>query len=82
MSLCLGTTPESVVQMTPEQFREWRKRLGLTREEAAEQLGISPSTVKAYELGRTRPQGEPLEIPKTVRLACGAVQNGYLEFAA
>jgi hypothetical protein len=38
--------------MTPSGFSAWRRRLGWTREDAAAQLLISASTVKAYELGQ------------------------------
>lgn len=32
--------------------RAWRKRMGLTREQAAERLGLSVYTIKSYEIGQ------------------------------
>jgi transcriptional regulator with XRE-family HTH domain len=54
--------------MTPEEFRAWRKRLGLTQAQAAEALGRSRDWVAAAETGR-RP------IDHTVELACWAIER-------
>jgi DNA-binding transcriptional regulator YiaG len=56
--------------MTPEQFKTWRKGLFKSREAAAEALGISASTVRLYEDGVRRDNGQAVEIPKVVELAC------------
>jgi transcriptional regulator with XRE-family HTH domain len=61
--------------MTPQSFRAWRKGLGMSQREAAEALGISMSSVQLYERGSRREDGRPVEIPKTVALACSAVSH-------
>lgn len=55
--------------MTPEEFKAWRKRLGLTQGQAAEALGLSLRAIQYYERGER-------EITKTVALACAAVEAG------
>jgi transcriptional regulator with XRE-family HTH domain len=64
--------------MTPDQFRLWRKRLGLKQKEAADQLGLKKRVIQYYEKG-TR-DGKKLEIPKTVRLACYALSAGVEDY--
>jgi len=49
--------------LTPESFRAWRTRHGLSQRSAADALGISDRMVKYYE------DGSHL-VPKTVMLAC------------
>ncbi len=49
--------------LTPESFRTWRTRHGLSQRSAADALGISDRMVKYYE------DGSHL-VPKTVMLAC------------
>lgn len=56
--------------MTPLEFKEWRKGLFKSRDAAAAALGISTSTVRLYEDGVRRDNGQPVEIPKVVELAC------------
>ena len=41
--------------MKPSEFKEWRARLGLTQEKAADHLGCKLITIKAYENGRRTP---------------------------
>lgn len=55
--------------MTPETFRAWRKRLNLKQREAADRLGVSPSTVQKWEGGQS-------PIPDLAPLACAAVAFG------
>lgn len=62
--------------MTPTSFRAWRKSLGLTQQGAAEAIGVSRDSVWLYEAGRRRDDGRPVEIPRTVALACAAVSAG------
>lgn len=38
--------------MTPSAFSAWRRRMGWSREEAAQRLVLSVNTIKAYELGQ------------------------------
>lgn len=40
--------------MTPAEFRQVRKALGLTQVELAAKLGIHPITVSHYETGKTK----------------------------
>lgn len=54
--------------MTPEAFKAWRKRLGLTQAAVAEAMGITRRAVIYYE------QGARL-IPKVVWLACKALET-------
>ncbi len=62
--------------MTPATFRSWRKSLGLTQQGAAEAIGVSKGSVLLYEAGKRRDDGRPVEIPRTVALACAAVSAG------
>jgi transcriptional regulator with XRE-family HTH domain len=64
--------------MTPDQFREWRRSLGLKQKEAAERLGLKKRMIQYYEKGDR--DGRPVEIPKYVRLACYALQAGIGDF--
>lgn len=60
--------------MTPTAFKAWRKSLGLSQKGAAEALGVSKSSVELYEAGvRRGDDPRPVEIPRTVALACAAV---------
>jgi transcriptional regulator with XRE-family HTH domain len=62
--------------MTPEDFKAWRKAMGWTQTEAAIELGISRGSVELYERGSRREDGRPVEIPRTVALACAALTHG------
>ena len=62
--------------MTPEQFRAWRAGRRLSRQAAADELGISSGSVELYELGRRKDDGRPVVIPKTIALACAALSAG------
>ncbi|MTH99581.1 XRE family transcriptional regulator [Roseibium sp. RKSG952] len=64
--------------MSAEQFREWRKSLGLKQKEAAEQLGLKKRMIQYYEKGNR--DGRPVEIPKSIRLACYALSEGIVDF--
>jgi len=69
---------QSDLAMTPEQFRDWRKSLGLKQKEAAEQLGLKKRMIQYYEKGNR--DGRPVEIPKSIRLACYALSKGISDF--
>lgn len=56
--------------MTPDQFKQWRKSLRWSKARAAKELGISVSSISLYEHGTRFDNGAPVEIPKTVELAC------------
>jgi len=57
--------------MTPQELKDFRARMGWTREELAGQLELSPSRLADYEFGTTRTNPpRPAPIPKVVELAC------------
>ncbi len=64
--------------MSPVGFRRWRKSLKLSQKEAAEALGLKRRVVQYYERGER--DGEPVVIPKTVRLACYALSAGQMDY--
>lgn len=64
--------------MTPDQFRTWRKSLGLKQKEAADRLGLKKRMIQYYEKGDR--DGRKVDIPKSVRLACYALSNGIADF--
>ncbi len=72
-----GGDPDLVMQ--PGSFRGWRKSLGLSQKAAAEALGLKRRVVQYYEKGER--DGEPVTIPKTVRLACFALSEGCEDYA-
>jgi len=58
--------------MTPQQFKTWRKKMGLTQAQAAKALDLSKPTIENYDKG-IRGNGEAFEIPHIVALACAAL---------
>ena len=64
--------------MNPEQFRHWRKSLGLKQKDAADRLGLKKRMIQYYEKGDR--DGRPVEIPRSVRLACFAISQGVHDF--
>jgi DNA-binding transcriptional regulator YiaG len=60
-------------------FKAWRKSLGLSQKEAAAALGLKRRAVQYYEKGERG--GDPVPIPKTVRLACYALAQGCADYA-
>ena len=66
------------IQMSPLQFRQWRRKLGLKQKDAAEQLGLKKRMIQYYEKGNR--DGRPVEIPKSIRLACYALSLGIADF--
>jgi len=64
--------------MLPEDFKAWRKSLGLSQKEAAEALGLRRRIVQYYEKGVR--DGSRIDIPKTVRLACFAISHGCKDY--
>ena len=65
--------------MKPADFKRWRKGLGLSQKEAAHALGLKRRVVQYYEKGER--DGDKVEIPKTVRLACYALEQGVDDYA-
>lgn len=65
--------------MTPKDFKHWRKGvMRMSQKEAAEALGLKRRVVQYYEKGVR--DGEPLAIPKAVRLACFALAQGVTDY--
>jgi transcriptional regulator with XRE-family HTH domain len=64
--------------MTPRQFKAWRKAMGLKQKEAAEKLGLKKRVIQYYERGNR--DGNAVEVPKAVELACYALSVGIEEF--
>ena len=64
--------------MQPKAFRRWRKSLGMSQKDAAQALGLKRRVVQYYEKGER--QGDPIEIPKPVRLACYAISSGVSDY--
>ncbi|WP_305987207.1 helix-turn-helix transcriptional regulator [Roseibium sp. MMSF_3544] len=71
-------TKASLPGMTPQQFRQWRRTLGLKQKDAAERLGLKKRMIQYYEKGNR--DGRPVEIPKSIRLACYALSEGIGDF--
>lgn len=55
--------------MTPQDFKDWRKRVDMTQSEAADRLGVTKRAVQAWEAGE-----RPI-LPSTA-LACAAIEAG------
>lgn len=64
--------------MTPNEFKKLRKHLNLSQKEMAEALGLKRRMIQYYEKGVR--DGDPLEIPKAVELACFALESGVTEY--
>lgn len=64
--------------MTPKAFKHWRKSLQLSQKEAAAALGLKHRIVQYYEKGER--DGKPIQIPKSVRLACWAISQGVTDY--
>lgn len=62
----------------PSDFKKWRKSLGLSQKKAAEALGLKRRVVQYYEKGERN--GETVEVPKAVRLACYALSQGVEDY--
>lgn len=64
--------------MTPNQFKAWRKGMGLRQKEAADRLGLKKRVIQYYEHGHR--DGKKVEVPKAVELACYALSVGVDAF--
>lgn len=64
--------------MPAEAFRDWRKRLGLKQKDAADLLGLKKRMIQYYETGSR--SGKHVSIPKSVRLACYALEAGVGDY--
>jgi len=54
--------------MTPDELAQWRTSIALSKRQAAEALGLSRMTFRAYETGK-----QP--IPRYIELAVTALSN-------
>lgn len=59
-------------------FKKWRKSLKLSQKEAASALGLKRRMIQYYEKGER--DGDPVEIPRSVRLACFALSEGVEDY--
>jgi transcriptional regulator with XRE-family HTH domain len=66
--------------MKADDFRRWRKALGLKQKEAAEVLGLKKRVIQYYEKGDR--DGKSVDIPRTVALACYAIKEGVTSYDA
>ena len=66
------------MEMSPQSFKRWRKSLGLSQKEAAEALGLKRRMIQYYEKGER--DGEPVTVPRSVRLAAWALGEGVSDF--
>nr|WP_319517014.1 helix-turn-helix transcriptional regulator [uncultured Cohaesibacter sp.] len=64
--------------MSAQQFRAWRKEMGLKQKDAADLLGLKKRMIQYYEKGNR--DGKAVTIPKSVRLACYALTIGISDF--
>jgi transcriptional regulator with XRE-family HTH domain len=64
--------------MKGHDFKRWRKVLDMSQKEAADALGLKRRVVQYYEKGERN--GDPVKIPRTVRLACFAIQAGTFDY--
>ena len=60
--------------MTPADMRAWRASMGYTQQQAAQALGVSLRTIKAWESGFAAP-------PAFLALACAALDQRKAEAA-
>jgi transcriptional regulator with XRE-family HTH domain len=64
--------------MKGHEFKRWRKSLDLSQKEAADALGLKRRVVQYYEKGKR--DGDPVKIPRSVRLACYAISMGVTDY--
>lgn len=76
----VSKTEETILEadMSPDQFRAWRRKLGLKQKDAADLLGLKKRMIQYYEKGAR--DGKPVTIPKSVRLSCYAISIGIADF--
>ncbi|WP_209014716.1 helix-turn-helix transcriptional regulator [Labrenzia sp. 5N] len=76
--MAVSKSKDTMPGMTPQQFRHWRRALGLKQKDAADRLGLKKRMIQYYEKGNR--DGRPVEIPKSIRLACYALSEGIGDF--
>jgi transcriptional regulator with XRE-family HTH domain len=68
--------------MPAADFAAWRLRMGWSRRRTAAELHLNQETVARYETGRARGKAAPIIIPRTVALACAALEHGLVKTGA
>ncbi len=69
------------VSYTPKQIREIRHRVGLTQQSFAEYMGVSRTSVEAWESGKFHPSGTArrllsfLDADPSIPYTSGVIQN-------
>jgi predicted transcriptional regulator len=56
-------------------FREWRRRMEFSQQQAAAILELGWATVRTYDTGRRWSPVGPVTVPKVVLLACKAIES-------
>lgn len=74
-------TAPAPAHMTAADFARWVEQMGFSQEEAATRLGLSRSCVQQYLRGARKGSQAPVEIPKSVRLACSAIAMGVIDYS-
>lgn len=64
--------------MKGHDFKRWRKALDMSQKNAADALGLKRRVVQYYEKGER--DGEPVKIPRSIRLACYAILLGVEDY--
>lgn len=64
--------------MKGNDFKRWRKSLDMSQKDAADALGLKRRVVQYYEKGER--DGDPVKIPRVVRLACYAILIGVEDY--
>lgn len=64
--------------MKGNDFKRWRKSLDMSQKDAADALGLKRRVVQYYEKGER--DGEPVKIPRVVRLACYSILVGVDDY--
>lgn len=67
--------------MTPDDLRAWQAHMGYTYDTGSAALGVSRGTYADWLAGRSRTTGKPIQISRTVALACAALAAGLEEWA-
>ena len=60
--------------MTGQEFKEWRLRLSLTQQAAAEILGLSIETIRSWEYGKRQ-----ISIPTVLHFACYHLEHCHID---
>jgi len=64
--------------MNGKQFKKWRRYRNLSQKKAGELLGLKARMIQYYESGER--EGKKVKIPKSIRLACYALDEGVVDY--